>query len=335
MTVETTRHPEHAELAAFVDGRLAGDRRQRMVEHLAACAECRDLFAETARVVAEEDFVLAAGEHRIDRRVLSGPWRRRVVVAAALAASLTLLLLSPWVLDLVVAPRNSLDAVIAELVPVKAVPERRLAAALAETWLGHQFPRPRSLGAVSALRPEERSFQLGVRVLELEIALRSGHGELAQRLTYRLETLLAEEDVPDEQVLYLYVSERGIRGQLVAGVDPRSLAPLNSAAAEILRAEPSRGLGGPPDGMWFELGLWARAAQLAAETGRDEFFAQRSNRRRLQAFSEQPLPASVAAPVERLVQLTRRPAAHLPEIERQLELLVTFAGGGEPAEVTQ
>lgn len=324
MSVERAQHPELDELAAFVDGRLARDRRQRMVEHLAACAACRELFAETASLVAEQD---AGG------RLLSGPWRRRIVLATAVAASVVLLLLSPWILERVATPPNSLTAITTDLVPVEAEPDRRLTAALSESWQSHEWPRPRSVVSTSVLSREEASFQLGIRIVELEIALRAGHDQLAQRLTYRLENLLTE-DLLDEQVAYFYVSQQGIRGQLAAGVDPRTLTQLNATAAELLREQGAPQPDAPADQFWFELGLWARTAQLAAETNRHEFFAQRSNRRRLQDFAEQGLRSPAAASLDRLTELTENPAASMAEIERQLEILVTSAGGGQPTEVT-
>lgn len=331
MRVETAHHPEVDELAAFVDGQLTGDRRQRMVEHLSVCAECRDLFGEAAEVVANVELEDQHRETSLRRRLLPAPWRRKAILASALAAGLLVVLLSPRIFELVTGPRTTLGAVTGELVPRDEEPGRPLIAEVSQTWLSHDWPRYRSLGEVASLSREERSFQLGVRVMELEIALRGGQGQLAQRMTYRLESLLGE-DQRNEQVLYLYSSEEGVRGRLEAGVDPRSLTRLNERAAELLSVEVATSDVSPTERFWFELGLWARAAQLAAETGEDEFFAQRSNRRRLRALSERPLPAAVAAPIEQLVQLTRTPAEQLPEIQRQLDILVTSAGGGEPDE---
>lgn len=331
MNVQTSHHPELEELAAFIDGRLAGDRRQRMVGHLAACAECRDLFADAADLVAAQESIGAEPEQPVERRLLSGPWRRKAVFAAALAAALALVVVAPPIVTRLLAPANTLDAISEELIAKGTEPDARLATQVTETWLGHRWPRYRSVGEVASLEREELSFQLGVRVLELDIALRGGHSELAQRITYRLESLLVD-DPGNEQALYRYASEQGIRGQLEAGADPRSLTQLNASAAALLGAEAPAAGEGATDRLWFELGLWARAAQLAAGAGETEFFAEPANRRRLRTFAEQPFDPRVEAVVERLAGLAEDPADHLPEIARTLDELITIAGGGQPPE---
>lgn len=46
--------PSEETLAAFVDGRLNGEARRRVVEHMANCGECRDIAVLTAQIQAEE-----------------------------------------------------------------------------------------------------------------------------------------------------------------------------------------------------------------------------------------------------------------------------------------
>lgn len=45
MSKSTSHHPDPEVLAAFVDGRLRGDERRAVVEHLDRCPECYEVFA--------------------------------------------------------------------------------------------------------------------------------------------------------------------------------------------------------------------------------------------------------------------------------------------------
>jgi hypothetical protein len=49
--VATETCPALADLAAFVEGRLAGEERDRMVRHLNQCPECFEVYTETAELV--------------------------------------------------------------------------------------------------------------------------------------------------------------------------------------------------------------------------------------------------------------------------------------------
>ncbi len=78
--------PADTELAAFVDGELAADARARLVTHLAACDDCREIVAMASLEASQRALPLT-----------SVPWfrRRRLLVglAAGLAASLAVVLI--------------------------------------------------------------------------------------------------------------------------------------------------------------------------------------------------------------------------------------------------
>lgn len=73
--------PTDETLAAFIDGRLTGEERQRVVDHLAECALCRDvvLLAEDVRVAEGGD------SSNVVRPKFGSRW---IAPAAAVAASL-------------------------------------------------------------------------------------------------------------------------------------------------------------------------------------------------------------------------------------------------------
>lgn len=73
-------HPSDQQLAAFVDGQLSGDARQRIVEHLAACDDCYAVFQSVSEFAEEEQEPGAEG--RADGRVVPLARRRRRRIAA-------------------------------------------------------------------------------------------------------------------------------------------------------------------------------------------------------------------------------------------------------------
>lgn len=99
-----TNCPTEETLAAFIDGRLDGKARRRVVEHVAECGECRDV-------------ILAAGE----LRVFEAPsdvifaWRRtgKVGAVAALAAAAVLVVLFGPLLRERFFPTNGVDELVA------------------------------------------------------------------------------------------------------------------------------------------------------------------------------------------------------------------------------
>lgn len=97
-------HPEPEALAAFVDRGLGTDEHRRMVEHLASCADCRELVAEVVRFQEEE----APRGRLVDRRLagqgfhvgrLSGGRLAGALAAVAAVAALAAVLVTgvlPW-----------------------------------------------------------------------------------------------------------------------------------------------------------------------------------------------------------------------------------------------
>jgi hypothetical protein len=343
----TGGHPEVEQIAAFLDGRLEGDEREHVVAHLAGCEDCYEIFSETARFLLEEEGADAvAPEPAVEaappalsegaRRVLRpghGRWRRAALVPAAVlaaAAALALVVWSPAARFLgfgAEAPRSVAD--LADGLPVE-----NAASTLAGTWDQHGWPVMR--GAGPALGPEEeRAFQIGVRVLEMDVALAAGDGELATHLTHDLETRLAAIELADP-LRVLYASETGIRGRLAAGEAPAELLPLNRQGDQLLAPDEDDDYPGFVDGFWYGLGRWAGAAHLAAAAGDSNFFEARRNRRFLHGVAERELPVEIAGPVRRLdALLAKSGAAPLPQVRRELETLIASAGGGaatEPAE---
>lgn len=334
----TRQHAEVEAIAAFLDGRLRDQEQQRIIAHLADCEECYELFADTARMLREEEATVTsstADEADSDDSATSerdgsvlrrnpAPWWRSGVTAAALAAAaaITLLVWSPAKQFLGSKGRASTVAALTASLPPSTV-----APTLETSWERHGWPATR--GTAPVLGEEEvRAFQLGVRVVEMEVALAAGESALAADLTYDLESRLEGLD----SLLVIYTSETGIRGLLANGEPPAKLLHLNREADDLLAPDEAEDYPGFVDGFWYGLGKWSGAAHLAAASGEGAFFAERANRRFLQRALERELPTEVGAAIEQLHDLVaRQPGHHLDRIESELEALIAVAGGSEPA----
>ena len=88
MPVDEGGHPEAEDLAAFVEGVLPADERNDLELHLLKCADCRDVVAETAAIVAGNGTALGIRAGR--RNLVPFRWSRRAGVATSLAAAAAL-----------------------------------------------------------------------------------------------------------------------------------------------------------------------------------------------------------------------------------------------------
>lgn len=318
-------HTEPEALAAFLEGALPAGERQRTVAHLAECEDCYELFADAARFLAEERALSPEARSADLLRPPNHRWRRLSVAGAALAAAavIALLVASPArrFLDFTTPPPS-----VAEL--TARLPAATLSPILETTWQEQGWTTTR--GGLSPSAAEQvRAFQLGVRVVHMEIALAAGDAELSRHLAQDLGARLEGLD----PLPLLYTSDQGILGQLRAGAAPASLRPLNRDADLLLAPGDTENHPGFVNGDWYRLGRWAGAADLASAAGEASFFTERANRRFLQRTARLELPPSVTKPVGRLEELvTDRPEDHLAEIERAVEELIAVAGGGDPSD---
>ncbi len=318
-------HPDVETLAAFAEGALDGVARQRVVEHVADCPDCYELVAGTARFLDEEARGPAADPAPSPTvlRPAPGRWRSRLAVAATLAAAAAAALLligrpTGWWQGPAPAPGPALGELAAAL---PAAPS--LVTTLAADWDAHGWPVSRGTVPTSTEGPQ-RSFRLGVRVLELDLALRGGDHELARRLTYRIDPLLGSGSA-GAPLRGLYTGEQGIRGRLAAGVPPEALLPVSRQGDLLLD-----GGAAAVDPFWYGFGKWAAAAELAAGAGETSFLAAPLTRRFLAGTDGRDLPAGVADPLAALRRELETPAAERrpARLRADLAALVRRAGGG-------
>lgn len=272
--------PDLEDLAAFADGRLAAGRRAAVVEHLASCEGCYEVYAETLRVSEE----LAAVEDEPANDELapvvvhprSFRWAWPAAAALAAAAAIVLVLRLP---DFLSTSRTS-----GELVAAAGIgPESRLG----NEWDVHGWTETRgSTNPYGRLSPEERWFRIGVRVVDLRGALAIGGRDVASGIVAQIVLLLESEEFAIQNILY-----EPMREALESDAPTESLIEMGSQAEEHLF---------PENAAYFELGKWVEAARLAAIAGEARYFESREFRGFLRRLPREELPASV---VEKLAEL--------------------------------
>jgi hypothetical protein len=267
--------PELEDLAAFLDGKLTAEERAHITEHLASCEGCYEVFAGTARFMEDtrdqQSLPLldrpSAPQRPFDRR--TGPraprsrrwWAAAAAVAAVLAATAGLLL--RW--------QGAAALSTEQLASLVAGPA-------ATAWEGRVT---RGQEDSREPPPELGSFRLGVRFLDLYLALDSGNKDRADDALRRLDNLLKDVEVvgPSET----RTTFEAMRKSLQQGAPPRSFlgdaATWEKKAITELVIEPR----------FLELGSWTEACRLAGAGGRPDLFRERATRRLLdQAVAPRP-----------------------------------------------
>lgn len=256
-------HPGDEELAAYVDGMLVEEEKARVAEHLAACADCYRVYSETLRFQLEEgeagegeDLAAAAGGE-----VVPFPSGRKVRPPWWLAAAAAVLVVG------VGAGLFTLFGPAPEMTTAELVSPFQGQEDLGEVlWRG-----PTTRGGVDPedLISNERLFQIGVQLVNLQIALEQNNQAVADDVLARLVGLFEEELLADEYVDYYSGARVAITEE---NAPPRSFLQESAAKSEEFREL---------DEPYLELGRFVEAGRLAAIAGEPSFFERRGVRRML------------------------------------------------------
>jgi hypothetical protein len=261
-------HPGDEGLAAYVDGMLEGEEKARVVEHLASCADCYRVYSETLRFQWEEEGVLATTPASEEAAVVPFPSDRKVKSPwlPAAAAAVVLAGVGAWLFTLFgPAPELTTADLVAPLPK-----ETRLGSDL---WQGQTF---RSGGggeeSVDSILDQEfdneRRFQIGVQLVNLQVSLEQNDGAAADDVLPRLLILLQQNPIPLPEYEQFYSD---VRVAISKGASPRSFLEESSAKSEELREL--------LDAPYLQLGRVTAAGRLAAITQEPSFFERRSTRR--------------------------------------------------------
>jgi hypothetical protein len=239
-------------IAAFIDGKLAGEDRARVVKLLAESDEALEVFA-TALAEQHANRVSVVPITRARR------WRQwRVIVPVAAAAGLATLFVPKLV-------GRGASPVLANEYATELERGPRFATGLPSGWeqrgwsVTRGAPSPDVGGRPNSAAESRLAFRLGVRSIDLQVALRRGDTALAGRLTDEvLETL---KSVGFSEAAAASYAE--LRSKLATELVGRSLERASGAERQLrdLLRSPS-----------FSFGEWVGAADLAARSRDAAFF---------------------------------------------------------------
>lgn len=233
-------------LAAFIDGRLSGEQKAQVEGRLLRDEDYYEIFLETVRFQQEQD---AAGTAIQEDAEVAAPvvWWRSWRLAVPLAAAALLVV----VINLVFSGRSpSTSDWVAQLDPAAIVAR--------EGWADPGWSRLRAANIVEGrYRPEEIAFRLGVRAVDLRVALVAGDRDAARTLATVLKQLAHAAD------LFPVSSAYGDLSRQIRSVEPDALV---AQAAEIERSMFGSLEDRPLEARRLALGAWSEAGRLAARS---------------------------------------------------------------------
>lgn len=299
-------------IAAFIDGRLSGAERDRVVRLLAESEAAFEVYADALRAKAdlEADAPIPFPAPRPTLR--PRPFWVKAGVPLAAAAALLIAVLPA------VQSRRA-DAVFAMGADEIAQPltgQPQLATALSSALDEPRWSVTR--GGGSTFVDSTASFRLGVRVTDLGVALGVGDRERAARATAEMAELLASVDLGSTAaVQYRALGKRITDGDSIGSIIDDAAA-ADSSLGDFLATR------------WYGVGKWLAAGELAAHTHSADFFKSSKTTR----FLDAAIRSGGFAPdeVEALRQVEGAVKRGMPESEfemvraRLAELIKRHAG---------
>lgn len=246
----------------MLDGKLSARERARLTEHLAGCESCYEIFAGTAHILddsREEQLQVAASPRPFERPREARAVRPRVWwAAAALAAVLAA------TVGLVVFLQGTRGA----------GPTTEQLASLVGPVDPAQIPWIRrtrgGTNEVPEVRLDREAFRLGVRFLDLRLAVERDNYRGAEEAVSLVNGLLSEMDLPPPKTVETY---KAIQRKIQTGVRLTTLLAAAAAAEKQASAELQE------DPRLVELGRWTEACRLEGASGRADLFRQRATLR--------------------------------------------------------
>lgn len=243
MKQDPDRRPDWEDLAAFIDGRLTGERRRQVEHRLAHDPDYFEVFSQTV----EADDIVEQRDRAADGLRLGKPY---LWLPAAAAALLALALSLRW-------PADSKD-------PATHL-EKLAARVIVETPGWDQLPWSVTLSASEPprhLTNKQRAFRLGVRTIDLRLTLAAGDPGQAVLASQRLASLSDALGLPGPAIFIRDLAmdiDKAERTDLDADVQA-----LEASLAEALPV---------PVRQYFAAGRWLQVTRLAAIAGDEDTVA--------------------------------------------------------------
>ena len=240
-TMTHREHPEIEDLAALADGLLEGEARQRLVEHLAHCEDCRFLLDETLNVLGD----------RSPEEELEEPPPKPAAAAGVPPARYAFL---------AVAALFFLVMGLRFLAPPPSTDLEKLSRALTESpQVGPDTVLPSAWGTVRSGDPTElattsKDCRLGSLAVRFHLANVMGNRNAALQQAARLEGLLSSGGYPSGPRRQY----KGLADNLRSGqpLDPEASLLAMQTLDELLLDRPA-----------YALGQWAETLRQATRFG--------------------------------------------------------------------
>ena len=255
-------------VAAFIDGRLSGAERERVVRLLAESEEAFEIYADAVRARADLDadaiIPLPIPDPTPDPVPIRRP--RWLTAGAPLAAAAALLIA---VLPRVVPNPAATFAMRADAIAQPLTGRPQLAMALRS---GLDEPRwSATRGGPSTFADTTAALRLGARATDLEVAIAVGDRERAGRLVAEMVELLDSVTLSDAT----RAEYEELRHRITTG---DSISSIKAAAATA-----DERLGDFLKSPWYGTGKWLAAGELAARAHSADFFKSSETARFLKA----------------------------------------------------
>lgn len=291
MNASTETCPSLEDLAAFLDGRLSGHERARIVAHLAGCPSCYEVFAEAARFQIEEEEEEDADPPEVAEslRETEGVAPARVIPFPAKKAfrwvgSIAAVLLAGVATVLLYWQTNTMP----ELTSAGLVSPAVAGKVAGDPFWDEFVERGDSTDGGLTSTPHE--LLLGARAVDLSLSLARNDAESLNDLASINGHIKEIGFVPDQaKAAYL-----DIQARIDKGTPPKELV---RKAEQVEASLPAT------DFPYFAFGKWAEAGRLSAVAESPDFFRAPENRKLLRVFLRQErknLDPAVVKALERI-----------------------------------
>lgn len=250
-------HPSDVELAAYIDGALGKEEANRVMEHLASCESCFEVYSETLRFQLDESPQKQKEIFQFPRKdPKPAPWTW-VAAAAVLVIGF-----SGGVYRVLLAPPPHL--VTAELATRDiAEPLQKGPGLVKGFWVGPTFRGGHGGGTIAV---DPASFQIGVQLVNLQVSLEADDADQVSDTIARILQILETQDL----VRPLKESYNSLKSQILDSGSPRDFM----AEASQLMGETRDYFEAPH----LDLGQWVEAGRLSAIAQEPSFFQRGENR---------------------------------------------------------
>lgn len=267
MNTSTDTCPSLEDLAAFLDGKLSGDERARVVAHLADCPRCYEVFAETARFQLYEE----EGKDADPPQIVEVPWE---LVARNKVVPFPRTQVFRWVSSIAAVLAIALVAVpvyrqymrtMPEVVSAQLVEHLAADTGKAGPWTQGDMRGGGEPGAALDYAPTE--FLVGVHLVDLRIALAQNEKQAAIDALSRINANIGGLVFVGESAKFY---ENAIARIDKQGQEPKSL---------IQEADMEEHKLGEVTSWPLAFGKWAEAGRLSALAQNSSFFQEGANRK--------------------------------------------------------